>query len=253
MVFFAGLGLTTLIAWPLPLLHGRKPYVLIALALTLPLQFPQAVAVTQTRSGRPGWCVALLLPRALSGLALGLSHVNSITLLLDLFGASLQSHHPHQEVLDYDDPRRQGGGLGLWLGFWSWCFVASLAIGFLIGTGVTANLDPAWGFYIVIILLAGFLIMNVVTPESRRAHHRRSILHFFDDEDVLQKKLARGEVKLHLHREAPNFWWEEMFAGIRLMIFMASDFGFIVLAVYLAWIYALVVLVTLVCDVLNWP
>ncbi|KAJ8605411.1 hypothetical protein MRB53_041452 [Persea americana] len=113
VVFFIGLGITTLLAWPLPLLHGRKPYILIAIAVTLPLQFPQAISVSQFRSPDRKWYIALLLPRAFSGLALGFANVNFLATLLDLFGASLQSRHPHQEVVDSEDIRRQGGGIGL--------------------------------------------------------------------------------------------------------------------------------------------
>ena len=51
VLLFIGLGITTLICWPLPLLHGRKPYILVAMGLTLPLQFPQALAVSQPRAG----------------------------------------------------------------------------------------------------------------------------------------------------------------------------------------------------------
>jgi len=53
VVFYIGLGITTLLAWPLPLLHGRKPYILVALGVTLPLQFPQALAVAQYRDTDP--------------------------------------------------------------------------------------------------------------------------------------------------------------------------------------------------------
>ena len=180
------------------------------------------------------------------GLALGLANVNSITILFDLFGASLQSQRPHQELVDREDIRRQGGGVGLWLGLWSWCFVASLAIGFLIGACITARLNPAWGFYIVVIILALFLLMNVIAPETRRAPHRRSILHYFDTEDNVQRKVARGEIKLHISQEGPEHWWQEVWAGMKLMTWMLSQFGFFCLAVYLAWIYALIVLVILV-------
>lgn len=186
------------------------------------------------------------MPRAVSGLALGFANVNFVATLLDLFGASLQSRRPHQEYVDSDDVRRQGGGLGLWLGVWAWCFVGSLAVGFLLGAAVTAKLSPDWGFYFVVILLAVFLMMNIVAPETRRAPHRRSILHYFDEEDNLQRKVARGEITLHLAQRGPKFWWEEVWAGIRLMGYMLCQFGFLVLALYLAWIYALVVLVTLV-------
>jgi len=150
--------------------------------------------------------VGLLLPRAVSGLALGFANVNSLATLFDLFGSSLQSARPHQEVVDFDDIRRQGGGMGLWLGLWAWCFVGSLALGFLLGAGVTAHLNPAWGFYFVTILLAVFLLINVVAPETRRAPHRRSILHYFDDEDRPKKKVARGEIKLHLEQDGPESW-----------------------------------------------
>ena len=249
--FYIGLGITTLIAWPLPLLHGRKPYTLIALAITLPLQFPQAITVGQYRSPQAKYYVGLLLPRAISGLALGFANVNFLATLFDLFGASLQSHHPHQEIVDFDDVRRQGGGMGLWLGAWAWCFVGSLAVGFLLGAGVTAHLDPAWGFYFVVILLAFFLLINVIAPETRRAPHRRSILHYFDEEEKLKKRVARGEVKLHMSQDGPKYWWEEVWAGIKLQVHMLMQPGFLVLAVYLAWMYALVVLVTRVSLIVT--
>lgn len=136
--------------------------------------------------------------------------------------------------------------MGLWLGIWAWCFVGSLALGFLVGAAITAHLNPAWGFYIMVIILAVFLVVNVAAPETRRAAHRRSILHYFDEEERLKKKVARGEIKLHLEAEGPAYWWEEVWAGIKLMVHMLLQPGFCVLALYLAWVYALVVLVTLV-------
>jgi len=109
-------------------------------------------------------------------------------------------------------------------------------------------LNPAWGFYFVVILLAVFLLINVLAPETRRAPHRRSILHYFDEEERLKKKVARGEIKLHLEAEGPDYWWQEMWAGIKLMVKMLMQPGFCILALYLAWVYALVVLVTLVSN-----
>lgn len=247
VMLYIGLGITTLVAWPLPLLHGRKPYTLTALAIALPLQFPQALCVQTPRSPDSTlYFVGLLLSRALSGMALGLANINFLATLFDLFGASLQARHPHQEIVDFDDPRRQGGGMGLWLGAWAWCFVGSLALGFLVGAAITATLNPDWGFYFVVILLAIFILMNVVAPETRRAPHRRSILHYFDEQERLKKKVARGEVKLHISQDGPQWWWEESWAGMKLMAYMMIQPGFFVLAWYLAWIYALVVLVTLV-------
>lgn len=190
--------------------------------------------------------LALLLPRLFLGLALGFAHINFLTTLLDLFGASLQSRNPHQEIVVYDDIRRQGGGMGIWLGFYAWCFVGSLSLGFLIGASVTQSLNPSWGFYVVVILLSVFMLMNVISPETRRAPYRRSVLRYMDEQERLKKRVARGEIKLHLSQDGPKYWWEEVWAGIKLMGHMACQFGFLVLALYLAWIYALVVLITLV-------
>lgn len=67
-----------------------------------------------------------------------------------------------------------------------------------------------------------------------------------DEDEKLKKRVARGEIKLHLDQDGPKYWWEEVWAGMRLMGHMFCQFGFFVLAVYLAWIYALVVLITLV-------
>lgn len=146
----------------------------------------------------------------------------------------------------YDDVRRQGGGMGIWLGLWSWCFVGSLSLGFLIGASITQHLAPAWGFYVVVILLSFFILINVIAPETRRAPYRRSVLRYMDEDEKLKKRVARGEIKLHLDQDGPKYWWEEVWAGMRLMGHMFCQFGFFVLAVYLAWIYALVVLITLV-------
>lgn len=247
---FVGLGLTTLIFWPLPLLHGRKPYTLMAFALMLPLQFPQALAISNYRDpDNPLYRCGLLIPRVLTGMAMGFANINQLPTLFDLFGVSLMSEVPHQEIVVYDDIRRQGGGVGIWLGIWSWCFVGSLSIGFCVGACIISKLDPAWGFYIVVILLAFFLLVNVIAPETRRAPYRRSIAHFFDDDEKPRRRVARGEVKLHISNDGPKWWFQEVWAGIILTKRMFFQPGFFVLGSYIAWIYAQVTLVILVSRV----
>ncbi|KAI7615185.1 MFS general substrate transporter [Hortaea werneckii] len=240
VLLFCGLGLTTFIFWPLPLLHGRKPYTLLAFALMLPLQFPQAIAVSgnQSRPDSTITRVGLLLPRIFTGIAMGFANINQLPTLLDLFGSSLMSEAPHQEFVNNDDVRRQGGGVGIWLGIWSFCFVGSLSIGFCIGACIIAGLDPSWGFYIVVILLAFFLLVNVIIPETRRAPYRRSIAHFFDDDDRLRRRVARGEVKLHISNDGPKWWFQEVWAGLVLTKRMIGQPGFFVLGSYIGWIYA---------------
>lgn len=242
---YIGIAISTLFFWPLPLLHGRKTYTLAAFAVLLPLQFPQAIAVSGYREPYSILArVGLLLPRALTGLAMGFANMNFLPTLLDLFGASLMSEKPHQEVVVKEDIRRQGGGIGLWLGIWCWCYIGSLSVGFCIGACIISKLNPAWGFYIIIILLAFFLFVNVIAPETRPSPYRRSLVHFFDlSGSTIKQRLARGEVKLHISNTGPKWWLEEVNAGIVLTCRMFFQPGFFLMAIYLAWIYAQVVLI----------
>ncbi|KAG9188394.1 hypothetical protein G6011_02317 [Alternaria panax] len=250
-VLYAGLAISTFFAWTLPLLHGRKPYILAALAIALPLQFPQAIVVSGFRNKEAKYRVGLLFSRGVSGLVLGFANVNYITVLLDLFGASLQSKNPHQEFVVANDVRRHGGGMGMWLGIWSWCWIGSLAVGFQIGAAIIEKLKPEWGFYIVVVILALALVLNITTSETRRAPFRKSVTEVYDrDENYITRRVSRGEVKLHIETEGPKYWFEEVWAGIKLMTMMLCQPGFLVLALYLGWIYAQIVLVIVLLGAL---
>ncbi|KAL9103243.1 MAG: hypothetical protein Q9163_001694 [Psora crenata] len=243
VVFFLGLAVTTSLLWPLPLLHGRKPYTLAALIILLPLQFPQALAVDASRSPYvASYRIGVLLPRAFSGVVMGFANINFETTLLDLFGASLQSGNPHQEMVNENDVRRHGGGIGAWLGIWTWCSIMSIGVGFLIGAGIISNLNVSWGFWITIILNAAVLLLNVVVPEVRRSPYRRSMAEVRTGTDV-SRRIARGEIKMHLESTGPKYWYEEVIAGHVLSIRMLKQPGFFVLALYQGWIYGQVVMV----------
>ncbi|KAK7988701.1 hypothetical protein PG989_009016 [Apiospora arundinis] len=117
---YLSMAFPTFFFWPLPLLHGRKPYILTSLAVAMPLLFPQALAISTPRITYTSlWTTALLLSRALMGVALGFASMNFHSILTDLFGVSLMSRNPHGELVDYCDVRRHGGGLGVWLGIWT--------------------------------------------------------------------------------------------------------------------------------------
>ena len=247
VVFFLGLAIPTLFFWPLPLLHGRKPYTLAALAVLMPLQFPQALVVGAFRSpNSPEYRVGLLLSRSFAGVAMGFANFNFQTTLLDLFGASLQSGNPHQEVVDENDVRRHGGGMGVWLGIWTWCSIGSLGLGFLIGAVIISGLDVAWGFWITIILTAAVLLLNVITPEVRRSPYRRSLAEVPQDGGNVSRRIARGEITMHLYQTGPLHWWEEVRAGLVLVKRMLSQPAFVVMAVYLGWIYGQIVMIIVV-------
>ncbi|KAI1878695.1 hypothetical protein JX265_002872 [Neoarthrinium moseri] len=251
VAMYLGMALPTFFCWPLPLLHGRRPYILSGLALAMPLIFPQAITVSAHRSARTNaWKWALLLPRGFMGVSLGFANMNFHSTLTDLFGASLMSSNPHQEVVDEHDVRRHGGGLGVWLGVWTWCFIGSLSIGFMMGALIIDNLAPAWGFYISIILIAIVLMLNVMTPEVRRSAWRRSVAESRTG-DRVSRRVARGEIMMHRVQDGPKWWGQEVWHGAALSLEMLRQPGFTIMAVYLAWIYAQVVLVIILLGSLT--
>ncbi|KAK0614135.1 hypothetical protein B0T14DRAFT_297610 [Immersiella caudata] len=184
------------------------------------------------------------------GLTLGFASMNFHSILTDLFGASLMSGNPHQEVVDKFDVRRHGGGMGVWLGIWTWCFTGSLGIGFLIGAGIINNLNPSWGFYVSIILVAVILLLNVVCPEVRRSPFRRSVAEVGNGSQI-SRRVARGEVMMHRVKDGPTWWGQEVYHGILLSLEMLRQPGFMIMAVYIGWIYAQVVLIIVLLGSLT--
>ncbi|KAL8786345.1 MAG: hypothetical protein Q9213_002842 [Squamulea squamosa] len=251
VVLFVGLAVTTSIFWPLPLLYGRKPFTLAALAILMPLQFPQAVAVSGYRTPyTPTYRVSLLLSRAVAGLVMGFANINFIATLLDLFGASLQSINPHEEVVNVNDVRRHGGGMGIWLGVWTWSFIGSIGLGFFVGAVIISQLDVDWGFWITIILTAFVLVLNVLVPEVRRSPYRRSFAEVRTPTE-LTRRVARGEVMMHLYSTGPKWWVEEVIAGSALCVRMLKQPGFVVLSTYIGWIYGQIVMIILLLGALT--
>ncbi|VCU40171.1 Bgt-4866 [Blumeria graminis f. sp. tritici] len=250
--FFLGLAIPTFFAWPLPLLHGRKPYILGAMSIALPLLFPQALAVGNMRSPYVStWRVGLILSRTMMGFFLGFANMNFKAMLTDLFGASLQSTNPHQEFADKFDVRRHGGGMGIWLGLWTWSTLGSIGLGFFIGSTIIDTLPPSWGLYISIVIIAFVMLLNVVCPEVRRSAFRKSIAEVVT-KNVLSHRLARGEVKMHMVKSGPKWWGEELYYGIILSKKMLQQPGFLVLSLYVAWIYGQqVLIITLLAALMS--
>jgi MFS family permease len=245
---FIGLAISNFLFWPLPLLYGRKPYVLAAMTIAMPLLFPQALVVGLQRSPYViRFRFGLILSRAVMGFALGFANMNFMATLTDLFGASLQSGNPHQEIVDVFDVRRHGGGMGVWLGIWTWCYMGSIGVGFLIGAVIINTLSPDWGFYVSIVIIAAVLFLNVLTPEVRRSAYRRSVTEVRTDNNV-SRRLARGEVKMHRVQTGPIWWGEEFYHGILLSLDMVRQPGFLLMAFYVAWIYGQIVLVIVVSS-----
>ena len=89
------------------------------------------------------------------------------------------------------------------------------------------------------------MLLNVLCPEVRRSAFRRSVAEVVNDGDV-SRRLARGEVKMHMVQTGPKWWGEEFKHGVILSQKMLRQPGFLIMALYTAWIYGQQVLITLV-------
>lgn len=245
---YCAMAISTLFLWPLPLLHGRKVYTVGGLAIALCLQIPQAIAVSDYRSPDiASYRQLLFISRALSGFAFGFVIVNIQGTLLDCFGASLQSHSPHGEVLDPYDVRRHGGGMGLWLGIWSFASLASISLGFMVGAFIINNANVMWGFWTCFALLLVVLLLNIIMPEVRRSAYRRTLTEMHGNDGEFSR-VSRGEVKMHLESIGPYWWGEEVLAGIKMNWMMVQQPGFLILSVYTAWVYAQFTMILMVSS-----
>ncbi|EXJ66697.1 uncharacterized protein A1O5_10368 [Cladophialophora psammophila CBS 110553] len=249
LFLYLGLAIPTMVFWPLPLLHGRKPYTLAALALALCLQIPQGLMVIAFRSPDVSrYRITLLLSRGMSGFVLGFADINNLATMLDIFGASLQSSDSY-ELGDPYDVRRHGGGMGVWLAIWSWCTVGSISIGFLIGALIISRTSVDWGFWISSLLLMAVILLNLLSPEVRRSAFRRTIAEITGEGGSFSR-VARGEVKLHLTGNGPYWWGEEIIAALRMSWRMVKQPGLLVLSIYAAWVYAQFTLVLMLLGAL---
>ncbi|KAI9761291.1 MAG: hypothetical protein M4579_001081 [Chaenotheca gracillima] len=246
VVFYVGLSIPTLLCWTLPLIYGRKPFNVMALGLFLPLQLPQAVVLSSSRSpDNASYRTGLLVARALSGIALGFLNTNMLGSLVELFGASLHNSHPHQETFKRHDLRRHGGGMGVWLGVWTWSFVGSVGLGFLFGALIINQLNPVWGFWITSALSAVMLLLNMATPEIRDPLDQWSAAQHYLGSQRSSEGL-RGNATILRSYATPQRLWHEIQAGVALKCSMLSQVGFTPLALYVSWIYGHAVMVMIV-------
>lgn len=67
-----------------------------------------------------------------------------------------------------------------------------------------------------------------------------------NDPEKIRRRVAKGEVKLHISNDGPAWWGQEVWAGIVLTKRMVCQTGFFVMMLYFAWINAQLTLVILV-------
>lgn len=256
ILFILGVAIPSLLFWPLSLLHGRKPYTLISIALTIPLQLPQALSLPPhtlpggQRSMAP-FVVCILVFRAVSGFVLGFACMNALGTLVDLFGPDTGACCRGGVVFNSSVPiegqdqfhlvrgGEAGARIGIWLGVWAWMFFSFGGVGFLIGRLLMIYSSPAWGFWIVAIMATILLFLVWLVPEVRPPWKKKRVLTRRrtgwkgKGEDQHED---RGEIKMIISGASPKWWWEEVWAGAVLSFRMCRQLGFVVMVVYVGWI-----------------
>ena len=258
--FLVGVALSGLIFWPLPLLHGRKPYSLVSLALVVPLQLPQALSLPPhttlgQRVGAPmlPYVVCSLVFRSLSGIIIGFASLTSLATILDMFGPDTGGCCRGGVVFNNGIPvegmdkyhlvpgGEAGARVGVWLGVWAWFFVASPGVGFFIGQIIAEKFDPAWGFWVIaiadIVLLFAAATIPEVRPPWRRLVGGERLFGW------VGSGVERGELALVIFGKPPERWWKEVWAGLKMTGRICGQAGFLILAVYTAWVVGQVTMI----------
>jgi len=104
---------------------------------------------------------------------------------------------------------------------------------------------------VTLIIMMIVLMLNIIAPEVRRSAFRRTIHEILGDDGDGFSRIGRGEVKMHLTGKGPYWWGEEIKAGLQLSLKMIRQPGFLVLALYSAWVYAQFTLVLMVSSKVN--
>lgn len=270
-MFFLGLAIPTSMLWPLSLLHGRKPYLLVSIALLLPLQLPQALSLppyTNAAHGNGGsmqpYIVCLLFFRTLSGIILGLAFMNTLSTLIDLFGPdtgaccrggvvfSSQVPMEGQNQFSSIPGGESGVRIGIWLGIYIWLFASFQGIGFVFGKITIAKTTPAWGFWIITIIGGILLIFIVLGPEVRPPWSKKKLpqrrANRVPQARIAREIVERGEIKMVVFGSSPRWWWEEVWAGLILSWTMMKQIGFFVISLYVGWVFGYLIMVVRVSQ-----
>ena len=280
--FLAGMAIPTLFLWPLGVLHGRKPYVIFAISLLLPLQLPQALPLLvsdmtfeyslsylkqASADSTESYAVVMLFFRSISGVILGFANMSVLGTLTDMWGVDTGKccrggvYSPSEHVMGQARRKlNRGGGLGAWLGLWAAVMIGGSGMGYCFGSLVSQSLHPSWGFWIVAIIGAKTAVMVIITSETRppqlipRAGENQP---YFGEGGIIPHDVyvtdlppqKKGEIHLFLNGNPPQWWWQEVWAGWLLMYEMCSQGGFLILLVFLVWAFGVVVMLDQVCSI----
>lgn len=256
ILFIIGVAIPSLLFWPLSLLHGRKPYVLLSIALTIPLQIPQALSLPPHTVQHPErsmvpFIVLILVFRTISGFVLGFASMNALATIIDLFGPDtgaccrggvvFNSHTPveGQDQFFLVPGGEAGARMGVWLGVWAWLFFAFGGVGHFAGQLIVSRSPSAWGPWVVAAIATVVVFLVWLVPEVRPPWKKQRVISQrrtgWRGKDELQR-VDRGEIKMVVFGSSPYWWWEEVWAGVVLSFRMLGQLGFFVMTVYIGWI-----------------
>ena len=89
----------------------------------------------------------------------------------------------------------------------------------------------------------------MIAPELHRSAFRRTMAEVRGDEGNFGR-IARREVKIHLKAAGPLWRGEEVKAGTEMCWLMVKQPGFVIVAVYTAWVYAHFTMILMVSMIL---
>ncbi|CRK24596.1 hypothetical protein BN1723_003124 [Verticillium longisporum] len=93
-------------------------------------------------------------------------------------------------------------------------------------------------------------ISPLLSMSTMPSAFRRSVAEV-RTETAISRRLARGEVMMHRIKTGPKWWGQEVWHGVLLSLEMLCQPGFAVMAIYVGWIYAQVVLIILFLGSLS--
>lgn len=223
VLFLLALALVVFIFWPLPLLHGRKPYIMISLLLMIPLQIPQGLTlppytIAKQNESMVSYVLCFYFFRAISGGVLGFTVINCLSTVLDLFSVDTGACCRGGVVLNGRAIKKQnwnllGGGIrgsrpGMWIAMFVWSTTVFYGIGFFVGQLTINSTTPAWGFWITAIITGSLLIIVGVVSEVRPPWKRHDPAHglsrHISTNTSMPTVTERGEISVALTGISPN-------------------------------------------------
>lgn len=241
---FLGMALSTFLFWPLPSLHGRKPYILGGLATALVLLMIQSTMMAaESPHGIGGQREVFSIAWGVIGACFGVAGMNFYSTLLDLFGTSITtSHQPH--AAKDDDTRRTRNGVGVWQGLYSWSWISSLSLGFGIGEVIANYRPPVWRLHASTGLVFFTLVLNVLVPGTRRPSSKRAVTESRAGAAGPTESLI-GEMMFRRVWKGLILGAQEVYHGALVSLEMLRQPGFLTLTLYAGWVYALAALTML--------